>query len=115
MLLTPQQAHSFNLPAVNISAFHCVNAGGVDVAVTEYVGKAYNVFLQRVKCPREQVAEIVGEHLWPCNSRAIAQFFHIRPYIASVKRFAVSRNEYGAAFYIVSLDVALEHFAKLLV
>ena len=63
MWLALQQAHFLNLPAVNIAAFHCVNAGGVDAAVTKYVGKAYNVFLQRIECPSEQVTEIVWEYL----------------------------------------------------
>ena len=115
MLLAPQQAHFLNLPAVNISAFHCVNARRVDAAVTEYIGKAYDVFLQRVECPRKQMPEVVRKHLWTRHSRAVAQLLHIRPNIASVKRFAVSGYEHGAAFYIVSLDISFEHFAKLLV
>ena len=85
------------LSAVDFPAFHCVYAGGVDARMAEDVGKADDVLLYAVIRSGEQVTEIVREYFFLADVGRRAQFFHIRPYIRSVKRVAVPSHKNGAA------------------
>ena len=47
-----------------------------------------------VKCPREQMTQIVREHLAAVHARRVAQGFHGCPDLLPVQSFAASREEY---------------------
>ena len=70
-----------NLSSVDIAVFHCVDAGGIDVAVSEDVSEAHYILLDCVIGAGEEVAEVVWEDLLFGDSRFAAELFHVRPYI----------------------------------
>ena len=54
---------------MDIAVFHCVDAGGVDAAVTEDIGESYYILLDSVIGAGEEVAEVVWEDLLFGDSR----------------------------------------------
>ena len=51
------------LSSVDVTVFHCVDVGGVDVAVSEDVGESYYILLEGVIGSGKEVAEVVREDL----------------------------------------------------
>ena len=100
------------LLAVNLSAFHRIDARRVDACVTENVGKAYDVLLHRVIGACKEMAQIVRKHLLFGYACRLAKRFHIRPNIRPIQRLSVLRYENGAAFDIAPLHVGTERFTQ---
>ena len=90
------QPHRFHLAPVLGSAGNDVNAGGVDVRVSKNVRQLCNVMVDTVKCPCEQVAQAVGEHLAWRHVCSFAQGFHLPPDVAPVHGLARPGDEYRA-------------------
>ena len=70
---TSQQAEPLHLAAVDGAGFHGVNARGVNTRMAENVREADHVLLYRIERPREQVSEIMREHLVLRYSRTLAK------------------------------------------
>ena len=101
------------LLAVDLSAFHRINACGVDACVAENVGKANDILLHRVIGACKEMAQVVRKDLLFGHTRSGTQFFHIRPDVGPIQRLSVLRYENGAAFDIASLHVGAERFTQL--
>lgn len=93
------KSEPLNLLSVLFACFHSINARGVHVRMSQNIRKPYNILLHLVERPREQVAQVVREHLSLVYVRALAQFFHVAPYVCSVKRLAAPCDKYCAALY----------------
>ena len=53
-----------HLSAVGCAIFYGIDSCSVYIAVSEYICQANNIFLQRVVCPCEQMAEVMWEHFF---------------------------------------------------
>ena len=108
-----QKSELLYLSAAYAPCFHGINPRGVYRGMSEYVGKPHNVLFNRIKRPREKVAEIVRKNLLPFHICAFTKRFHHFPYICPVKRFARFRNENAAACYFLLRRIFFQHFTKL--
>ena len=66
---------------MDIAVFHCVDAGGVDVAVAEDIGESYYILLDGIIGAGEEVTEVVRKDLLFGESCFMTELFHVRPYI----------------------------------
>ena len=89
------------LPSVDFSAFHRINPRWIYAVMSEYIGKPFNIFLQGIVCACEKVPKVMRKDLVFWYARAFAKSFHIRPYIAPVKRLAIFAYEYGTFWYFL--------------
>ena len=71
-----------------------INAGGVNTAVTEDVGKLGDVLFNTVKGTCEQVTKIMRKYLLRIYSRLLAKAFHFSPNIRAAHWLTVAGNEY---------------------
>ena len=65
----------------------------VDAAVAEQAGQLREVVGELVKCPREQLTDIVRIHLALVDACLLAQGFQLFPEVAPVDWFAAARTE----------------------
>ena len=72
---------------------HDIDSCCVDAAVSQNIGQFGDLFLNTVKSPGKQLAQIVGKHLAGFYSGFLAEGFHLRPNIAPVQRLSVSGNK----------------------
>ena len=70
--LTSHKIQAVDALAVDVAAFHGVNAGGVDGGVSEDVGKAHDVLVDGIKRAREKVAQVMRKHLTSRHVRFLA-------------------------------------------
>ena len=92
---------------VPLSCFQGINSCGIDTAVTENIGQAYNIFFYAVKYSREQMTQIMGIDLLWRHIRFFAQAFHLSPNTAAVKRFPVLTDKYRTGFQAGFFDILL--------
>ena len=78
-----------------------VDARRIDTAVSQDIREPRDVFLYAVKGSREQVPQIVREHLFGVDVRILAQLLHIPPYIGTTDRLSVFRDENGTGRYFL--------------
>lgn len=107
-----EQSQSLNLPAVHITALHCIKPGGIYARMPENIRKADNILLHGIICPRKQMTQIMRKNLCRRHTRIGAERFHHLPYIAAVKRFAAARHKHRTAPYAVLLHILPQHFAE---
>ena len=72
---------------------HNIDSCCVDAAVSQNIGQFGDLFLNTVKSPGKQLAQIVGKHLAGFYSGCLAEGFHLRPNIAPVQRLPVPGNK----------------------
>ena len=88
------QAKALDLAAVLGAGGHDIDAGGVNGAVTQNVGKFGNILFDSVKGSGKQLSQVVREHLALRDLRLLTQGFHFLPYIMTAYRLAASRDKY---------------------
>ena len=83
-----------------------VDTGGVDAAVAQQVGQLGQVLVQPVERAGEQVAEVVGKHLFVGDAGGAAQGLHLAPDVAAVQGCAAAGDEHRAEGDAVLLHIA---------
>lgn len=109
----PQKVHFFYLPPVRFTRFHYIYPRRIDACMPQYIRKMGYVFIYRVKAPCKQMPKVMRKDLFPRDSGKGAQPFHIRPYIAPVKRFSAFCYEYASASYFPFPYISLQYPAQL--
>ena len=92
--LTSHKPKAVDLLAVDVAAFHGIDARGVNRGVTEDVGEAHDILMDRIIRAREKVAQIVRKDLTLLDVRRLAQLFHIRPDVGAIQRLSAFRHEH---------------------
>ena len=107
-----QKSQPLHLPAAYSPGFHGINARRIHRGMSEQIGKAHNILFNRIKCPREKVAEIVRKYLCPVHICTLAERFHHLPYICPVNRPSRFGDENTSACYFPLRRIFFQHFAK---
>ena len=94
LILHPHKSHSLHLSAMGWAIFYGIDSGSIYIAVSEYVGQANDIFLQRVVCSCKQMAEVMWEHFFFWYSCGFTQLFHRFPDWVPVHRPTFSCYEY---------------------
>ena len=66
------QTQSFYFSAVLRASGHDIDAGGVNAAVTQDIGKLCDVLFDAVESPSKQFPQIMGKHLTFLDSGGLA-------------------------------------------
>ena len=82
-----------------------VDAGGVDAAVAQDIGKAGQVLLHLIEGPGEEVPEVVGKDLPRRHPGLPAETFHLPPEVGPVQWPAVLGDKQGPGTDVDSLGV----------
>ena len=101
------QPHIFHPLTVFGASADDIDAGRVDTAVTENVGKLGDVFLDTVEDAGEQMTQVVRKHLVRIDVCFFAKGLHIPPDVCPADRLATARDEDTARF-----DPLLRHIAE---
>ena len=99
------KSQAFDLAAVLKTGGHDIDSGGVNGAVSQNIRQLSDIFFNAVKCPCEQLAQIVGEDLRSLHTSNLAKLFHRSPNITAIECFAGPRNKDGSSSNAVSLGV----------
>lgn len=103
----------FHAAAVFSAAGDDIDARGVDIAVSQNVGKPGEILIDRVKEPREQMAQIMGKDFFGGYLRLLTKCFHFPPDIGAVNGFSALGTKDDTAFDVMQSCVAKELFSEL--
>ena len=112
-LYSHDKAKLFDLFSMLCPCTHDINPGRVDAAVSQNIGQFGAVFLNTVKSPGKQLAQIVGEHFACLYTGCFAKGFHLGPDVAPIQRLAVPGNKDWAGMDTVILRVIQEQLSQL--
>ena len=110
LFLTSKKSQVLNLSAVYFTCFHSINTSGIYARMSEDIRKAYNIFLNGIKCTRKQVPQIMRKYFFPAYICRFTYIFKHFPYIGAVKRFTGFCDKDRAAFYFLMFNVRFQHF-----
>ena len=92
---------------------HNIDPCCVDAAVTKNIRQLGEILLNTIEGPREQLAQIVGEHFACLYTGCFAKGFHLGPDVAPIQRLAVPGNKDWAGMDTVILRVIQEQLSQL--
>ena len=102
----------YQIIEVPCSCFKGINSRGIDTAVTEYIGEAYNIFFYAVKYPGKQMAQIVWIDLFGRHICFFAQAFHLSPDTAAIQRFPVLAYKHRTGCDAGFFDILLQNLLQ---
>lgn len=90
------QSQPVEHPGVLLAAGHEIDPGGIDAGMAQHVRQFYDIGALALKNAREQVPQVVREHLPRRDVRRPAGRLHLCPYLFSPQAPAASGEEYLA-------------------
>ena len=90
------QSEQFHLLGIFIARGDKIDAGRLYAAVSEDIGKLDDVMADHIEPAREQMPQIVREHLAALDPSRAAQRFHRSPYLPPVHPTSAFGEEYLA-------------------
>ena len=82
-----------------------INAGSVDIAMTENICELGNILFNAVKGAGKQVAQIVWKNLLWIYPRLLTKIFHFPPNVCAAHRSTAAGNEYHSCTYILKFCI----------
>ena len=76
-----QQIHPLQLFSVVSKRFFQIDSRGLDAAMSQHPRQLYDIMMQPIIRPGEQVTQVMGKHLFLIDPRLAAQALHLPPYV----------------------------------
>jgi len=104
--LLNHKSHIFHPTAMFRAGGNDINAGCVDTAVPENIGKLGDVLLNTVKHSCKQVPKIMRKHFVRVYICFFAQCFHFSPNVCTAHRLSVFRHKNRTRLYSLLCCIA---------